>query len=893
MAANWPLVGRQEELNLIAEALAQLQRAGVVVAGGSGVGKTRLTTEALNQAGAQGWVTEWVIATHAASSIPFGAFAHVLPPTMPPTSSRLAVLREAYTALATRAEGRRFALAVDDAHLLDNSSAVLVHQLATTRAVFLVATVRTGTRAPDAIVALWKEGHADRLELQPLALEEVSDLLARVLGGHVESSSSDRLWQLSQGNVLFLTELISSGLETGSLVSSGGMWRWRGKPAAPRLVELVGSSLGRLTGEQRALLELVALGEPVEAAVVGQVVGQGTIDEAERKSLVTVVQEDRRRLVRLAHPLYGEVLRAQIPALRAAQVRRRLAEAVEATGARRRGDLLRVASWRLDADGSGPPDLMLRASLEAQAAGEPLLAERLARASLRAGGGVHAGLVLVYCMSRNGHHAEALGVLEGLEAEAGASAAWPTLAEAHAYVLAWGLGRPAEAVRVLEAAESAAASQDLRDELAALRAAILLYSASPGEALAVASQILARPAVSERAAGRALLAAAPAEASTGRPDSAVAAIDAGLARAARLRSEVPFIEYQALLQRSTILRMGGRIQEAASSAAQGHQAASAQHAADVVGYWCMALGQAALSRGQMRTSLRWLKEAAELLAENDPIQLRPWSSASLAQAAALASELRLAEAALVEAETACPPWLTMYRPELRQARIWLLAARGELSNARHLAVEAASEAHGRGQLGFEVNLLHDLVRLGDPGQAKPRLRSLAQIVEGQMPAAYARHAQALTRRDATALDRASAEFESLGAILLAAEAAVEASSAHQEAGRRPRSVASAARGEALKDACEGARTPVLSSPSQLVVLTGREREVAALAASGLPNRDIAVRLSMSVRTVENHLRHVYDKAGISRRSELEPFLSVPVTGQSNVQSFRDVAAHWG
>jgi len=36
-------------------------------------------------------------------------------------------------------------------------------------------------------------------------------------------------------------------------------------------------------------------------------------------------------------------------------------------------------------------------------------------------------------------------------------------------------------------------------------------------------------------------------------------------------------------------------------------------------------------------------------------------------------------------------------------------------------------------------------------------------------------------------------------------------------------------------------------------LTGREREIALLAAQGLSNRDIAEAMSLSVRTVEGHV----------------------------------------
>jgi non-specific serine/threonine protein kinase len=51
-------------------------------------------------------------------------------------------------------------------------------------------------------------------------------------------------------------------------------------------------------------------------------------------------------------------------------------------------------------------------------------------------------------------------------------------------------------------------------------------------------------------------------------------------------------------------------------------------------------------------------------------------------------------------------------------------------------------------------------------------------------------------------------------------------------------------------------------------LTGREREVAALVAVGLGNREIAERLFLSKRTVDSHIEHIFTKLGFSSRTQL-------------------------
>ena len=51
------------------------------------------------------------------------------------------------------------------------------------------------------------------------------------------------------------------------------------------------------------------------------------------------------------------------------------------------------------------------------------------------------------------------------------------------------------------------------------------------------------------------------------------------------------------------------------------------------------------------------------------------------------------------------------------------------------------------------------------------------------------------------------------------------------------------------------------------VLTIREREILALLADGLGNKQIAVRLGISTNTVKTHLELLFEKLGVSSRAE--------------------------
>ena len=66
------------------------------------------------------------------------------------------------------------------------------------------------------------------------------------------------------------------------------------------------------------------------------------------------------------------------------------------------------------------------------------------------------------------------------------------------------------------------------------------------------------------------------------------------------------------------------------------------------------------------------------------------------------------------------------------------------------------------------------------------------------------------------------------------------------------------------------RRTALTGPD---ALTGAERQVAGLAASGLSNRQIAQHLFITLPTVETHLRHAFGKLGITSRTDLPAHLA--------------------
>jgi DNA-binding CsgD family transcriptional regulator/tetratricopeptide (TPR) repeat protein len=879
---QWGLVGRGEELELLRAALSDVGTRGAVLSGAPGVGKTRLAAELLKHAADQGWATQWTVGTRAVASVPFGAFAHLLSAGEDTASSSPDALRRARDELRRRVGDRPLALGVDDAHLLDEASARLTHLLAVGAHAFVVATVRRGERTPDAISALWQDGLAERVEVQALSRMEVGHLLGIVLGGQVDTATRHRLWNASRGNVLFLHELVLIGLERGSLAERAGVWSWVGELACgDRLTELVEDRLVGLDWQQRTALEVLALGEPLPSSVFSSVVGSRVVQELHRRGLLTVLPQGRRHTLRLAHPLYAETMRAGLGGMRRRTIYRLLADALAATGLHRREDALRASLWRLEGGGPNDVTMLMAGARWARAMSEHRLAERLARAAIDEGCGTDAWIVLANALYRQGRYREALSAVgDCLPPDAGAAVAveWAIIASS---IFFWGLGDAGRAEEIMRQAEQAVAPGADRDLLVAHRAILAFFHGRPADALFAVEPVLTRTSPSDEVVMRARIAAVPALSVRGRSDAALQLADEGMQAGVRLMDERPLLVSELLAMQAMACWMAGRYRQMEDMATAAYQHVVAEKAHDLRGLWAMLLGRAALAAGRAATARQRLREACTLFRQQDPDGLLPWALGCAARAAALLGDVEDAQRALAEQHRSQLSAVRVFESEAVLAQAWTAVAQGEHSAARSLACRAADVAAAAGLRSAELEALHDAVRLGET-RVQPRLAALAAEMDSVLAPVLGGHAAALVTGDADALDRWAARFAELGAPLLAAEAAAEAAERHHRAGHTAARLAAQERSQTLASICEGAQTPSLRRagvPPTFEPLTARELEIAELAARGLPKREIADRLLLSVRTVGNHLNHIYTKAGISGRAELALFLgldAVPV-----------------
>lgn len=872
MQSEWPLCGRDAELRRFQKILAGVEYRAVVVAGDAGVGKTFFARHCLRAAAEAGYATTEVTGTNSVSGLPFGAFAHLLPAFDPAPAGLVDrhadLLRRLSARLTERSPGRRLLVFVDDAHLLDDASAALVWHLVSHDLAFVLLTIRSGAPAPDAVTGLWKDQHAERLDLRGLGDDAVAGLLPAVLGGPVDPAVVATLTTRSVGNMLFLSELVAGALSSATLREDRGMWRLA-KPLTPPepLVELIRLRLEALNERERDLLQVLSFGEPLGPGELLGLTHQATVTALERKHLLRTTSDGRRLEFRLAHPLYGDVIRAATGPARARTIAADLANAVEMTGARRREDAMRIATWRLEA-GGGSAELMLDAAKKARWHYDFALSERLARAAVATGEAFEARLLLAELASLQGRTDEAEILFADMAECAADDGQRAMVACLQVDTLAIFQGKLSEALRVAHAAERTIVDPEARASVRAKRATAVLGVEGPRGAAELVESLV------PHARGNALVwtcaIGAYALSRTGQIEQALSFTERGLAAHQTLTGPSDSYPWIHPFFRCEALGCAGRFDEAEKVAMAEHHSALLERSVQAQASFAFQLARLALRRGDMPVAVQRSREA---MAVWGALGRDPYTHLCEAILTfALASLGRPTEAS-DEATTSVPPapgtaptvWL--YGVDSLEAQAWAQAVRGERTKAFETLAEGRELARASGDRFGEATVLSAYARLGRAGEVHVRLDELAHLVEGALVPALAAHAAGVAHEDGPGLDRLSEQFELMGAYLLAAECSAESRAVWLRRGDDQAGLAAERRVTALLTHCD-ATTPALSGFGHRTRLTPVERQICLLAQEGRSNNAIAEELAVSKRSVENHLHRAYHKLGVTNRHDL-------------------------
>ncbi|ASN19474.1 AAA family ATPase [Arthrobacter sp. YN] len=879
------LVGRDAELDLAMKILRQEGAGAVLLVADPGIGKTALAAEIATRLAGE-MVVMRVHGSPALSAVPYGVLApYLLDLPVEQATSPVAILREFWAQFEKRrgGQGARLLLIVDDAHDLDEGSTQILAELVTAGWARLVATGRPRPGLPAALLQLWYDGLAERLELHPLDHEGVTELAEKTLDGTVMASAADVLHSVSEGNPLLLRCLLDDSRADGNLVRRNGVWFLTRalSGSGEGLAEVVRNRVLRTSEAEREAMYVIALSEPVPAAVLDTQVGRETVRALMDSRLVLSTNGPGSPL-KMWHPMYSEALRQIVSPARSLQIRQRMVQHLLAEPPTAEG-LLRLVSWALDCGADVDDEQLLEAAfLAAKLLQNPLAlaaAGKVRSEALRP----RARAVMAMVSYNDGDFRNAVRLLEEglgyLDADPsgplGAGLLWAAaraatgdpsadiVADARAAAASLVNGLPESDPMVglvgrhARALELAALAHD--GHYAELREGLERF----GAALS--------PDQPDFVMNRVFLLAIQCELLTVE-GQAVEALDAGREALVLLDEQADDLLYFSdfVLARYTLAALGAGDWGAAGTALERYSARSAMGLIVFGGDIQTLKGLSLLRQGRLEQAAELVTPAVEALRVRDPQQLKNLGNALAFYAAARSSDTALAER--LAGERAGQQAGAAAGGAYVEALAELFTLAGQELVAKGSGLDKLRKLPESVRLHQEPGvLLQNLVlraELGD-AQAMESIKGITPSMSGAWAAGWLSLAEAHLGADGQGFVNAGNLLAAAGMPGPAAVAFDKAALSFDAEGKRPE----ARQAAVLRDVSEASLGDALvhdpsAEADRSVPLTRREQDIVALAVSGLTDRQIAEKLMVSVRTVEGHLYRSYAKLGIRRREDL-------------------------
>lgn len=853
------IVGRAEEVRLIVELLAAPWLTVVMLVGRSGVGRSRLL--------------DAVRASLCEAGLPV---------------RRLPVMRgHAITPdLSELAFEERTIVVLDDAHLLDDAAASGLHDLAVTGRIRLLLALPLGAHPPEPIAALCGQDVCERVVLDPLTREACDDLVTDLVGHPVDAATAGQVHLLAGGLPRRVVDLVRGLVDGGLLVPNGEAWSWVRPDRLPDtlLDHVIVGGLLELTGRERQTFELLACAGTVSPEIlVDAGAHPDALERLEQLGALAARRSGRRLVVEIPDPLLAMAARQRIGQLRRRHLGLGLARAWEGRGCRRAGDVARAAGFLLDAGGTPSTEFAERGARQAIARGHYRLAERLARSALQSGGGTSAACYLAQALSSQGRAPEAESALRSVDLT---GAGEPALHLVRAAILRWELSDRDTSQRLVEDVLRTSAPPGVKVAATLELAGFFLHDGRFQEALDLADQVLDAQPPGTRRRGHALTVSISALCSLGRAGDALDRAREAL-RAIHdpppphppprhpALPEVTRHQLAAAVVRAYLIHGDP---DSAEDLARRLYGSPTGRTLLSVATWASFLGEVALLRGRVRSAVRLLSEARAAARRCGVSGLagrsvRVLATKNLARALVMSGEPEAAGRVLAEIAPADLDSLRAIDLWTGEVAAEIVAATSHADRGVEAVLRTAARTGRVGAWGVYVPTLHQAVRLGGAAQL-PAGALDRVVVQGPLLTTQVDHIRAAVAGQAEALMEVAEGYVRLGAHLFAAEAATDAAQLHESAGRDAAARRASSLAQACAARCEDLSTSLTALLREPVDLTPRQREIARLAAQGLPSKAIARRLVVSVRTVDNYLGQVYRKLGIANRSELAAVMAL-------------------
>lgn len=862
------LVGRDSELGQVLSLAAEPTMGAVLVSGPTGIGTSALAESAMVALVEGGWQGFGLTATGSATHLPYSAISELVPDALDGLDDinsehgHVQILRALEDALGLN-DRAQVVVVADEIASVDARSAELLVHLAANRRLFVIAT--EGTDHLDSALRLLTPAGVTEIELGPLDVTDTATMIGDVLGGRPGPGLVRNLHRRTMGYPFFVRELALSSAGSGSIETVADVLQLSGDLAlTPALGRQILHRLGVGSDAERAVIELLAIAGDLSVDQLTAASGGVALESLERRGLVRIRTDRRRLRAALAHPLHAEAVATDLTSLGRRNRSRELADLIEAGPLRRSEDLVLLRVAQLAGGIPVDTDALLESTYAA------LRLDRIRDAG-RLGAHAHASDPTEETLAA---HAETL-IRRGrfVEAERLYQSAMPPEADDWTVLRRairrssnhlWGFGDAESAMDIDVACLTGLSDTDAVD------------------------RVVAHQAWVDYCAGRSR---------------------AALDRTDHLTdTDHPDVRFATSAVRAPALVMAGRVGEGAELAQTawengwGADTEFGSHNQHLI-----ALGFARLYEGDL-VGARFIADAAvetcRELSENTPLlfflELAAHTEllagnllealSHLIEALELGTELAIASSVLTSlagaaavraqlgrADDAAATWQRTFDVppapgprgggDLATAQAWVSATSGDPAHGAETLRSAAADAAASGRTTWELLLLWDVARLGYAmAEDADRAAKAAVECQGELLPLLAAAVGACAANDPSALDAVAASLAARGFALWSAELSARASDAWAGAGDQRAATAAQRRSDELRP--PDARTPSLARARTTEPLSRREREVAALAAAGAANAQIAEQLHLSVRTVETHLQKVYRKLGVSSRKDL-------------------------